>query len=256
MLQFEALTKTYTPVSRWLRPMVRVAARESVEALRSVSFHVAPGELVALAGPNGAGKTTLIKVAGALLPPTGGRAVVDGIDVTTDPRGARARLGLVLPDERGLYWRLTGRQNLEFFGVLAGLSRPAARRRAGALLERVGLDDDRKLVFGYSSGQRGRLSLARALLTDPKVLLLDEPTRSLDPVSAAQVVRLLGDLAAEGRAILLSSHRLDELDAACQRMVVLVEGTVRYTGPPLGLGESSPTRAAMLEALMQPAADR
>jgi len=234
------ITKTFGPVT----------------ALDNVSFSAHYGRVLALLGDNGAGKTTLIKVAGALLPPTGGRAVVDGIDVTTDPRGARARLGLVLPDERGLYWRLTGRQNLEFFGVLAGLSRPAARRRAGALLERVGLDDDRKLVFGYSSGQRGRLSLARALLTDPKVLLLDEPTRSLDPVSAAQVVRLLGDLAAEGRAILLSSHRLDELDAACQRMVVLVEGTVRYTGPPLGLGESSPTRAAMLEALMQPAADR
>ena len=255
MLQLEAVSKTYTPVSRWLRPLVRVATRHAVDALRSVSFDVAEGEIVGLVGPNGAGKTTLIKIAGTLLPPTDGRAVVDGVDVASDARRARLRLGLVLPDERGLYWRLTGRQNLEFFGVLAGLSRAAARQRAGVLLERVGLEDDRTLVFGYSSGRRGRLSLARALLTDPGVLLLDEPTRSLDPVGSRQILRLLADLAAEGRAILLSSHRLDELESACHRMVVLVDGSVRHVGAPLGLGASAASRAAMLEAMMTRSGD-
>lgn len=191
-----------------------------------------------LVGPNGAGKTTLVKILGTLLEPTEGRAFVDGVDVVANPLEARRRLALVLPDERGLYWRLNGRQNLEFFAVLGGATRATAKIRAGELLERVGLSDVDKLVFGYSSGMRARLSLARGLLGDPALLLLDEPTRSLDPVASVDLGRFLGELAAEGRSIVLSSHRLDEIVSFCHSVLVLVGGEVRYLGP-IGALESS-----------------
>jgi ABC-2 type transport system ATP-binding protein len=239
VLEVEGLGKTYLPPSRYLRPLVKVAAKEPVEALTDVSFSVGPGEIVGLVGPNGAGKTTLIKMIGTLLQPTTGRAVVDGIDVVAHPLRAKRRLGLVLADDRGLYWRLTGRQNLEFFGVIAGLTRADARRRAGEMLDVLDLADADKLVFGYSTGMRARLNIARSLLADPGLLVLDEPTRSLDPLATAQVGDLLADLAGEGRSILLSSHRLDEIASLCERLVVLVGGRCRFvgTGDQLGQGD-------------------
>ncbi len=249
MLRAEGLSKQYLPPSGWLRPLVRTAATRPVHALRDVSFSVGPGRITGLVGPNGAGKTTLVKILGTLLEPTAGRAWVDGVDVTAQPLEARRRLALVLPDERGLYWRLSGRQNLEFFAVLGGVPRAAARARADELLRRVGLADLDKLVFGYSSGMRARLNLARGLLGDPAVLLLDEPTRSLDPVASADVGRFLGELAAEGRSILLSSHRLDEIASLCHSVIVLVGGEVRHVGPVDEL-DSSGDAAGVLAALL------
>jgi ABC-type multidrug transport system ATPase subunit len=250
LLRVDGLSKEYAPPPPWLRPLVRVAGRVSVPALRDVSFEVRPGEVVGLVGANGAGKTTIFKIVGTLVEPTSGRAFVDGIDVVADPLQARRRLALILSDERGLYWRLTGRQNLEFFAVLRGIPRPAARIMAAELLERVGLAEVDKLVFGYSSGMRTRLNLARGLLGDPGLLLLDEPTRSLDTVASAAVGHLLVDLAAEGRAILFSSHRLDEIAGLCQSVVVLVEGKVRHIGPVRELGPSPDGAAQALAALL------
>jgi ABC-2 type transport system ATP-binding protein len=137
---------------------------------------------------------------------------------------------LVLADDRALYWRLTGRENLEFFGVMHGLTTRDARARAGVLLDQVGLASRDKLVFGYSSGMRARLSLARALLTQPPLLLLDEPTRALDPVASAAVAEMLRQLAADGVAVFLSSHRLDEIETACDRIVIVTDGAVRFDG--------------------------
>src|SRR6185436_17784737 len=135
-----------------------------------------------------------------------------------------------LADDRALYWRLSGRENLEFFGVMHGLSHREARTRAGTLLEQVGLASRDKLVFGYSSGMRARLSLARALLTRPPLLLLDEPTRALDPMASAAVADMLRASAADGVAVLQSSHRLDEIETACDRIVVVTDGAVRFDG--------------------------
>jgi ABC-2 type transport system ATP-binding protein len=191
---------------------------------------VEPGEVVGLVGPNGAGKTTLIKIIGTLLEPTSGRATVSGFDVVTQAMQVRERIGVVLADERGLYWRLSGRANLELFGVLNGLTRADARTRAETLLDLVDLADRDKLVFGYSSGMRTRLNLARALLTNPAVLVLDEPTRSLDPIAAVWVGELLRRLANEGHAVLMASHRLDEVVSMCDRAVVLLGGEVRHVG--------------------------
>jgi ABC-type multidrug transport system ATPase subunit len=221
-----------------------------VPALRDVSLEVRPGQIVGLVGPNGAGKTTIFKIVGTLVEPTSGRAFVDGIDVRADPVRARRRLALILSDERGLYWRLTGRQNLEFFAVLRGIPRAAARTTAAELLGRVGLAEDDKLVFGYSSGMRSRLNLARGLLGEPGLLLLDEPTRSLDTVASAAVGRLLVELAAEGRAIVFSSHRLEEIACLCQSVVVLVDGEVRHIGPVRALGPSPEGAAQALGALL------
>lgn len=232
MLTVEGLSKRYLPPPWWLRLAAKTAAKKPVEALRDVSFEVGPGEIVGLLGPNGAGKTTLIKLIAGLLEPSGGRVLVDGFDVAATPLEVKRRLGLVLTDDRGLYWRLDGAWNLEFFGVLAGMPRGDARRRAAEVLAEAGLAERDRLVFGYSSGMRSRLNIARALMTDPPVLVLDEPTRSLDPVASLEVTALLRGLADAGRAVLLSSHRLDEVSAICDRIVVVVDGTVRYIGSP------------------------
>jgi ABC-2 type transport system ATP-binding protein len=250
VLVVDDVSKRYLPPPRWLRPLVRTAASEPVEALRHASFSVAPGEIVGLVGPNGAGKTTLIKIIATLLEPTAGHVLIDGIDVSEQPLHARRRLGVVLADDRGLYWRLSGRQNLELFGVITGLPRSMARDRAVALMRRTGLHGRDRLVFGYSSGMRTQLSLARCLLGDPGLLVLDEPTRSLDPLASAEVATLLGELAEEGRAVLLSSHRLDEVASLCHQVVVVVDGTVRYIGTPADLGADGTDAAAALAALL------
>jgi ABC-2 type transport system ATP-binding protein len=243
MLQVEAVSKSYAPVWRPLRPLVRTASAGPVEALRSVSFGVASGEMVGLVGPNGAGKTTLLRIVATLLTPTRGTVSVGGYDVVRAPAEVRRRVGLVLEGDRGLYERLNGRENLEFFGALAGLSPAAARSRAEELLVQSGLTGADKLVFGYSSGMRARLSLARALLGDPGLLLLDEPTRSLDPLASEKVLGQLSGLARQGKAVLLSSHRVGEVVSCCTRVVVLGGGEVRYDGPVAALRGPGPAAA-------------
>lgn len=252
MLTVEGLSKTYLPPPNWLRPLIRTAARRPVHALRDVSFVVNPGQVVGLVGPNGAGKSTFFRLVGTLLEPSGGRALVDGWDTVSDPQEVRRRIGLVLEGDRGLYNRVTGRENLEFFGVLGGLTPKDAGRRAVELLEFVGLASVDKLVFGYSAGMRTKLSLARALVTDPPLVLLDEPTRSLDPVASAQLGDLLRVLAEDGRAVLLSSHRLQEVVAVCDDIVVLIEGQVRWRGSPDGLAGDEAGRAEALVQLLSP----
>lgn len=246
MLQVERLTKRYLPPPPLLRPFVRVAAAKPVDALRDVSFEVQPGEVVGLVGPNGAGKTTLIKIVATLLEQTSGRVQVAGHDTVEVPSEARRRMGLMLADDRGAYVRLTGRQNLEFFAAMAGLGRAEARSRAGHLLERLGLDGPDKMVFGYSSGMKSKLGLARALVGSPDLLVLDEPTRSLDPVATSEAHTVIAEAAAAGAAVLLSSHRLDEVTTVCDRVVLVVGGEARFTGPP---GEATGLHALLVREM-------
>lgn len=235
MLEIEDVSKRYPLPPPLLRPLMRVAGRKPVEALRSVSFNVSKGEMVGLVGPNGAGKSTLIRIIATLLEPTSGRVSVAGYEASRQPDEIRKRIGLVLEGDRGLYGRLNGRRNLEFFGVLYGLAPAVAQRRASELLEAFDLAARDKLVFGYSSGMRARLCLARALIADPPLLLLDEPSRSLDPVASLEMGRQLRQLTGEGRAILFCSHRLEEVSAFCDRVVVLMRGGVRHVGVPAEL---------------------
>jgi len=199
-----------------------------VVALRGVDLEVGAGEIVALLGPNGAGKSTLIRVMATVVAPDRGTVLVDGVDAVTHPRQARARLGVALSDERSFFWRLTGRQNLEFFAALHGMGR---RRQAAAVTEAlaaVTLSDvaDRR-VDRYSSGMRARLGIARGLLGSPSVLLLDEPTRSVDPISTITVRTVVTNLARNhGTAVLVATHDLHEAAAMADRVMILAAGRV------------------------------
>lgn len=196
-------------------------------ALRGIDLEVPWGGVVALLGPNGAGKSTLMRILGTSVLPDAGLVEVAGGDVVGDPAAARRTLGLVLNEERSWYWRLSGRENLEFFAALYGLHRRAAQARATELLAMVDLAAEADRRFDrYSSGMRARLSLARALLHEPPVLCLDEPTRTLDPVAAASFRALVASQAAAGRAVLFSTHDLHEAAAVASRVVVLVGGLV------------------------------
>ena len=251
MLRVEQVTKIYDPPKGPLRVLVRTAHTQPVHALCGVDFEVEPGEIAGLVGPNGAGKSTLIRICTTLLTPTSGRVVVDGRDVAASPRAARAAIGLLLTDERALYWRLTGRDNLRFFGVMAGLRADEAACRADELMEEFGLARRDRRVFGYSSGMRVRLGLARALIAHPRLLILDEPTRSLDPVASAELLDLLRALAADGRAVLLASHRLDEVEAVCDRVLVLIDGEQRSWGPTADLTNGSGSASAAMRELLR-----
>jgi ABC-2 type transport system ATP-binding protein len=256
MLEAEEVTKVFDRPPGWLRPLIRAAVTEPVEALRSVSLRVDAGEIVGLVGPNGAGKTTLLKIICTLLEPTAGHVRVSGFDVTREPHEVCRRLGLVLEGDQGLFDRLTGLENLEFYGALAGMGRRAARDRAHETLELLGLAHRDKLVFGYSSGMRMRLSVGRALMADPPLLVLDEPTRSLDPLASRLMSDLIRDLSAQGRAVLLADHRLDEMVATCTRIVGLVHGEIRYHGTPEDLLESPAGAAASLLQMLEQEAQR
>lgn len=232
LLRIENLSKTYPPAKGLLRLVMKTASETPVEALSDVSFQVRAGEVVGLVGPNGAGKTTLFRIISTLLEATSGSVTIDNHDVIDDPAWARNALGLVLEGERGFYQRLTGIQNLEFFGLMQGMSRIESRERGMELLERMGLASRDRRVFGYSAGMRVRLAFARSLMADPRLLLLDEPTRSLDPRASLDAMELVSELAGAGRAVLLATHRLDEIRSFCDRVVVLLDGRVKYEGSP------------------------
>jgi ABC-2 type transport system ATP-binding protein len=208
-----------------------------VVALDQVSLQIPEGEIHGLLGPNGAGKTTLVKILSTVLVPTAGQARVLGHDVVEETRSVRPLIGIVFGGERGLYWRLTGRQNLEYWGALYKLSASRTRSRAQELLERVGLTeraDER--VENYSRGMKQRLHLARGLVGDAKVLFLDEPTTGMDPLAAREFRSLIAELKGEGRTILLATHDMVEAETVCDRVTLIDRGTILATESPRTLG--------------------
>jgi ABC-2 type transport system ATP-binding protein len=222
----------------------------NVQALDGVSFDVEPGEVVGLLGPNGAGKSTLIRILGTTVIPDSGHATVAGHDVVREPAAARRSLGLMIGDERSHYWRLSARRNLAFFAALVGIPRREAQSRAAELLDAVGLTGaaDRP-VLGYSSGMRARLSLARSLLAAPPVLLLDEPTRNLDPLAASSFRERATRLASERQtAILFATHDLHEAAAISTRILVLSQGRIVLKERARGL-DAVRLEAALLDAV-------
>ncbi|MBV9283791.1 MAG: ABC transporter ATP-binding protein, partial [Acidimicrobiia bacterium] len=203
------------------------------KALDGLSFEVDAGEVVALLGPNGAGKTTTVRLLNGLLNPDGGSSRVLGLDPATDGHLVRGRTG-VMTEQSGLDERLTARENVVFTARMRGLSTTAAGKHADELLERFGIADRANhRVQGFSTGQRKRVALARALLHEPEILFLDEPTAGLDPEATRDVLDLLATLAAEhGRTVLLCTHFLGEAGRLCQRMAVLHRGRLRAFGRP------------------------
>jgi len=222
-------------VTRVFEPRRRGSTR--VVALDSVSLTIPTGEIHGLLGPNGAGKTTLVKILSTVLLPTSGRARVLGHDVVGETQAVRPLIGIVFGGERGLYWRLTGRQNLEYWGALYKLPSRVSKARAQQLLERVGLADkadDR--VEEYSRGMKQRLHLARGLMGDGKVLFLDEPTTGMDPLAAREFRTLIGELLGEGRTILLATHDMVEAETVCDRVTLIDRGKIIATESPRTLG--------------------
>ena len=210
--------------------------RKDVEAVRGVSFTIAPGELFGLLGPNGAGKTTVIKMLITLLLPSGGAASVLGHDVVTEVRQVRRLIGYVFGGDRGLYDRLSGLDNLRYFAELYDVPPREQRARIGSLLELVGLDGrEREKVEGYSRGMRQRLHIARGLLHDPEVFFLDEPSIGIDPVGARELRATIGALRDQGKTVLLTTHYMFEADELCDRIAVIRAGEIVAEGTPAQL---------------------
>jgi sodium transport system ATP-binding protein len=206
------------------------AATGRVQAVDGVSFTARDGEITGLLGPNGAGKTTTLRMLYTLMRPESGRVVIDGIDVAADPAAARARLG-VLPDARGIYKRLTARENIAYFGALQGLPPAVAAARTEQLVAALDMRDfiDRR-AEGFSQGQRTKTAIARALVHDPRNVVLDEPTNGLDVMTTRSLRAFLLGLRGEGRCVLLSSHVMQEVAQLCDRIVIVARGRVVADG--------------------------
>jgi ABC-2 type transport system ATP-binding protein len=218
-----------------------------VRALDGVSLEVGPGEVHALLGPNGAGKTTLLRVLTGLVTPTGGHVAVLGASIGEHRGPRRDVIGFVPSGDRSFYERLSGEENLLFFARLHGMRKRAARTRACEALEQVGLADAAgRPVAAYSHGMQKRLSVARALLGSPAVLLIDEATHDLDPVNAARVRDLVARLARQGSAVLWATQRIEEIRGFADRATLLVDGRVRFAGAVAALLAQADSRRYVL----------
>lgn len=210
-------------------------ARRRIEAVRDLSFTVHPGEIYGLLGPNGAGKTTTLRMIAGLLAPDGGTIEIGGIDPRQRPEAARLQVGYLSTD-LNVYTRFTPREMLRIFGEFQGLSSREAERRAMTLLERLhlgGFADVR--MEGFSAGQKQKVSIARALLHDPPVVVFDEPTTGLDVITARSVLDLLRELKAEGRALVVSTHVMPMVEEICDRVGILHEGVLHGDARPAEL---------------------
>ncbi len=202
----------------------------AVKAVDGVSLRAEDGQITGLLGPNGAGKTTTLRMLYTLMKPEAGHIRVDGIDITKDPDGVRRRLG-VLPDARGLYKRLTARENIEYFGRLQGLDEARLKSRTDALIKSLDLSDiASRRTEGFSNGQRVKTAIARALVHDPRNVILDEPTNGLDVMATRTLREFMRGLRAEGRCVLFSSHIMQEVAALCDRIIVIAKGRVVAAG--------------------------
>jgi sodium transport system ATP-binding protein len=221
MIRVEGLEKRYPQAGRFWR------AKPAVQAVANLCFTAADGRIAGLLGANGAGKTTTLRIIAGLIRADAGRVWVDDVDVARQPRAALARLGC-LSDARGLYPRLTARENIVYFGRLQGMSAPAARRRVDELGELLGMAPllDRR-TEGFSQGERMKTALARALVHDPPNLILDEPTNGLDVVATRRLreaLRHLASPAGGGKCIVFSSHIMQEVERLCDEVTVVAAG--------------------------------
>lgn len=233
VVRIDRLSKRFAERRTWGDMLRHPFRRSFQDVLQSVTFDVRKGEFFGLLGPNGAGKTTLFKTLSTLVLPDSGSVTLAGHDVVKDAAQIRHVLAPVITDERSLYWRISARENLRLFAVLRGLRGAAVHERVQSLLETVELDGtEEKMVGQFSSGMKQRLLIARALLSSPQILLLDEPTRSLDPVSARRFRRFLRDevIGRQGCTVLLATHNSEEALELCDRVGVLDRGRLLAVG--------------------------
>jgi ABC-2 type transport system ATP-binding protein len=225
--------------------LTRPFRKEEITAVEGVTLRVREGELFGLLGPNGAGKTTLIKMLCTLVRPSEGRASVCGKDVVAEAAAVKPLIGLVDCQQRSFFWRLSGRENLRFFAALHGIRGAECDERITALLDLVGLSEqaDRRFM-SYSTGMRQKLGIARGLLAKPRVIFMDEPTRSLDPVIARDVRSFIRRVLVErlGGTVVLVTHRLEEAEQLCDRVAIMNRGRIIACGPVSEIKQRIPVR--------------
>ncbi|MQP76146.1 ATP-binding cassette domain-containing protein [Stenotrophomonas sp. MYb238] len=223
MIVAERLRKTFPGKGRDKTPVI---------AVDEVGFTAHDSQITGLLGPNGAGKTTTLRMLYTLMTPETGKVLVDGVDAAADPDTVRRSLG-VLPDARGVYKRLTARENIEYFGQLHGMDAATIAARIARLAAALQMEDflDRP-TEGFSQGQRTKTAIARALVHDPKNVILDEPTNGLDVMTTRGLRGFLKELRAEGRCVIFSSHIMQEVAALCDRIVIVAHGRVVAQGTP------------------------
>jgi ABC-2 type transport system ATP-binding protein len=225
------LTKRFPRTSGY-RDLLPFRKKQWNTAVANVSLDINEGEFFGLLGPNGAGKTTLIKLLCSLVLPTSGTAQVFGHDILKEEQTVKKLVGLVSSEERSFYWRLTGRENLQFYASLYHIPHQKARGRIDELLDLVGLSDKADIRFqNYSTGMRQKMAIARGLLSEPKILFVDEPTRSLDPISAGAVRSFLKEkVAGQKKTVILATHNLNEAEQLCDRLVIMNHGRISALG--------------------------
>jgi len=254
MIRVESVCKSFRTRSAPKRESTGKSggSRVTIDAVRDVSFECKPGRVFALLGPNGAGKTTLLRILATLLTPGAGRVWVDGIDAVARPETARAHSGF-LTGSSGLYDRLSGRETLRYFGSLNGMDRDEIRRRTAELAQTLGFESylDRR-VGRYSTGMKQKLSIARTVLHDPQVILFDEPTSGLDVIGAKAIMDWIRRSRDQGKTVLFSTHRMDEVALIAQDLAIIHEGSLCYNGTLDGFMQAYPGRSleqAFLDAV-------
>jgi len=201
-----------------------------IQAVKDVSLKAKDARITALLGPNGAGKSTTFRILSTMIRPDMGNALIDGVDVQTDPMAVRKSIG-VLPHNSGLYGRLTGIENIEYFGRLQGLPAAELKARIASLTRQLKMEDfANRRSAGFSQGERIKVALARALVHNPKHLILDEPTNGLDVMATRALREIIEQLKDAGKCILFSSHVMQEVDALCDDVIVISEGEVKFDG--------------------------
>jgi len=201
-----------------------------VKAVRGVSFTARDGEITGLLGPNGAGKTTTLRMLYSLLPPDEGEIRIDGLDPATDAMEIKRTLGVV-PDSRGLYNRLTARENIEYFGELHGMTRAQMSERIAQLTHTLGMEDFiNRRTEGFSQGQRVKVAIARAMIHSPQTVLLDEPSNGLDVMATRALRNYILSLKRDGHSVVLSTHIMQEVAALCDRIIIIAKGEVAADG--------------------------
>ena len=231
IIELHRISKTF--IERSWRSVLFRSIPKRTEALKDITLTIKKGEIFGLLGPNGAGKTTLIKILATLIIPDSGAGKIFGYDLIQQSQHIRRIIGLVNMSERSFYWRLTGRQNLNFFAALHSLTGKQKEKRVQTILELVDLEEKAETQFmKYSSGQKQRLSLARALLSNPEILLMDEPTQNLDPIASSTFLKLAVDVLKkkEGKTILWCTHNLREAEEVCSRIAIIHRGAVIESG--------------------------
>ncbi|CAN5843195.1 daunorubicin resistance protein DrrA family ABC transporter ATP-binding protein [soil metagenome] len=239
-ISIENLSKTYPPNFPRLKKFFGLQIKDEIEALQNVSLEIGDGEIFGLIGKNGAGKTTLTKIIATLVQPTSGKVSVKGFDSIDDEVKVRSLIGLATAEERSFYWRLSCERNMLFFARLYAMDDKSAKKRIGEIFDRLNLNELKSRRFSeLSTGNKQKLAVARALLPSPPILLLDEPTRSLDPMAGAEMRTLIASL--ENVSVLLTSHNLAEIEELCNRVAIISKGEIRAVDSPENLRRKNKT---------------